>query len=198
MGASTDYIGGDYLGMGFGGTCDYSKLAFSADYNGEGNRALALLPGLRRNATSLNLSVLDPAGSVMWESSYDRVPKNYFNTNSGGITLLAVWEGWDGCLTDGTYAPEGPGYIYRLAGSVGQSQAKQTMDIPFFLDNTAPKATDFTLVEEDGRYLLEFLVQDNHYVNYIQQGFHQPGTAGSCGRRLWGDHRAGSSDPSFH
>lgn len=55
-------------------------------------------------------------------------------------------------------------------GSVGQSQAKQTMDIPFFLDNTAPKATDFTLVEEDGRYLLEFLVQDNHYVNYIQLG----------------------------
>ena len=170
VGASTDYIGGNYLGMGFGGTYDYSKLAFSADYNGEGNRALALIPGLRRNATSLNLSVLDPAGSVMWESSYDRVPKNYFNTNSGGITLLAVWEGWDGCLTDGTYAPEGPGYIYRLTGSVGQSQAKQTMDIPFFLDNTAPKATDFTLMEEDGRYLLEFLVQDNHYVNYIQLG----------------------------
>ena len=44
------------------------------------------------------------------------------------------------------------------------------MDIPFFLDHTAPKATDFTLVEEDGRYILEFLVQDNHYVNYIQLG----------------------------
>ena len=36
VGASTDYIGGNYLGMGFGGTYDYSKLAFSADYNGEG------------------------------------------------------------------------------------------------------------------------------------------------------------------
>ncbi|MFR0733785.1 MAG: hypothetical protein ACLSHU_05945 [Oscillospiraceae bacterium] len=36
VGASTDYIGGNYLGMGFGGTYDYSKLAFSADYNGRG------------------------------------------------------------------------------------------------------------------------------------------------------------------
>lgn len=73
-------------------------------------------------------------------------------------------------MADGTYAPEGQGYIYRLTGGVGQSQVTQTMDIPFFLDHTAPKATDFTLVEEDGRYILEFLVQDNHYVNYIQLG----------------------------
>ena len=170
LGASTDYFGVDYLGTSFDGTYDNDKLAFSADYNGEGNRALALLLGLRRNAVDLKLSVLDPDGSVMWEYDYDRAPKNFFSSNSGGITLLAVWDGWNGCLADGTYAPEGQGYIYRLTGGVGQSQVTQTMDIPFFLDHTAPKATDFTLVEEDGRYILEFLVQDNHYVNYIQLG----------------------------
>ena len=75
-----------YLGTSFDGTYDNDKLAFSADYNGEGNRALALLLGLRRNAVDLKLSVLDPDGSVMWEYDYDRAPKNFFSSNSGGIT----------------------------------------------------------------------------------------------------------------
>ena len=195
LGASTDYFGVDYLGTSFDGTYDNDKLAFSADYNGEGNRALALLLGLRRNAVDLKLSVLDPDGGVMWEYDYDRAPKNFFSSNSGGITLLAVWDGWNGCLADGTYAPEGQGYIYRLTGGVGQSQVTQTMDIPFFLDHTAPKATDFYSGGR-GRALYSGIpgARQSLCQLYPVGGFHQPRAAGSGGGRLPENHGAGAPD----
>ena len=61
-----------------------------------------------------------------------------------------------------------------------------------------PKATDFTLMEEDGRYLLEFLVQDNHYVNYIQLGDSTSQERLAAVGDGFGEITGRGSDPSFH
>ncbi len=168
-----DVNGGSFLGLMDEGDFtnpDPSKLVFSPNDDGYYDD-LVPLAGVLRNAGTISVDILDAEGKVVRTiNTVENVQKvlgsRLAQASAQTYTLLSAdvsGDGtWDGTLYNsatGEYepAPEGK-YSVRLTASLADSDVKETTEIPFTLDVTAPEVKILGVAEaagEDGSLELE-------------------------------------------
>ena len=117
------------------------------------NEALIPIFSLLRNITDVSFDIIDDEGQlVIGLGSLPSMRKHYYDSGYGDYYFLDPEYGWDGTV-NGEIVEEGH-YHYVVSGLLADGTPK-SLDMPFYLDMTAPILEEVTVDRESGQLVAE-------------------------------------------
>ena len=124
---------------------------------------------LLRNAVSCMIYIYAEGGDCVYEGSYDHIPKVYQDDEDGSLVYdqIEIYFGTDTDNEDYVY-PDGQYYVNVLVSPEYDRESYQDIALSFIVDTRAPKMTDYSVSEEDGKVYLTVNLSDDRFVHAVE------------------------------
>lgn len=128
--------------------------------------------GLRRAVTSVETTITDENGNVVFRNVSEGSGKSFYYNSTGSVIYYFESNGWQAYDETGKAYPDGTKFTCTVevtpeAGKPADNSAN-IWSFDFEIDNVAPKIENVEVSLVDGKTYLEFDVSDNDYLQYLQ------------------------------